>query len=49
MPSRRAYAWNANARNAYAVPLVLDEEVQMQSFRMPIQLLAQSMTNQNNQ
>ena len=49
MPSRRAQAWNANGRNANAVPLVPDKEVQMQIFRTPIQLLAQSMTNQNNQ
>ena len=49
MPSCRAQAWNANARNANAVPLVPDKEVQMQSFRMPIHLLVQSMTNHNNQ
>ena len=48
MPSRRAQACNSNARNANGVPLVPDKEVQMQSFRTPIQLLSQSMTNQNN-
>ena len=32
-----------------AVPLVPNKEVQIQSFRTPIQLLDQSMTNQNNQ
>ena len=41
--------WNANARNANTVPLVPDKEVQMQNFRNPIELLAKSMTNQNNQ
>ena len=49
MPSRRSEEWNANERIANAVPLVPNKEVQMQSFRMPIQILAQSMTNQNNQ
>ena len=49
MPSPRAQAWNVNAHNANIVPLVPDKEVQKQSFRTPIQLLAKSMTNQNNQ
>ena len=48
MPSRRSQAWNANACNANTIPLVTDKEVQMQNFRKPIQLLAKSMTNQNN-
>ena len=48
MPSRRAQAWNANARKANKVPLVPDKEVQMHSFKTPIKLLAQNMTNQNN-
>ena len=49
MPFRRAQALNSNTRNANTVPLVPDKEVQMQSFRMPIHLLVQSMTNHNNQ
>ena len=49
MPSRRAQAWNANARNANTVPLIPDEEVQIQNFRKLIQLLVKSMTNRINQ
>ena len=48
MPSYRAQAWNTYACNTKAVPLVPNKEVQMQSFRTPIQLCAKSMTNQNN-
>ena len=48
MPSQKASAWNVNGRNANAVPLVPDKEVQMQSFRKLIQLLSQNMTNKNN-
>ncbi len=49
MPSRRAQALNANARNANIVPLVPYNEVQMQNFSQPIEIFAKGMTNQNNQ
>ena len=49
MPSSRSLAWNANAGNAYTVPLIQDKEVQMHNVRKPILLLVKSMTNQNNQ
>ena len=48
MAFRRAQAQSSNEHIANAVPLVPDKEVQMQSFRMPIHLLVQSMTNHNN-
>ena len=34
MPSHRAYAWNSNACNANAFPLIPDKEVQMKTFRL---------------
>uniref|UniRef100_M1C426 Uncharacterized protein n=1 Tax=Solanum tuberosum TaxID=4113 RepID=M1C426_SOLTU len=49
MPPRRVNARNANARNANAIPLVPDHDVKNEEFHNAIQLLAQSMTNKNNQ
>ena len=48
MPPRRANARNVNARNANAAPPIPDQEVSNVEFRKTIEMLAQSMTNQNN-
>ena len=48
MPPRRANARNVNARNANAAPPIPDQEVSNAEFRNSIQILAQSMTHQNN-
>ena len=48
MTPRRANTRNANARNANAAPPVLDQIVSTAEFSFSIQMLAQSMTNQNN-
>ena len=49
MPPRRANARNANARNENASPPIPHQEVSNAKFRNAIQMLAQNMTNQNNQ
>ena len=49
MPSRRANARIANARNANAAPPVQDQEVSKVELKNAIQMLVQSMTNQNNE
>ena len=48
MPPRRTNARNMNAKNANTPPPILDQEVSNVEFMNAIQMLAQSMTNQNN-
>ena len=47
--SSRANARNTNSRNANAPPAVPDMKVSNTEFKNAIQMLSQSMTNQNNQ
>ena len=49
MPPCRDKASDANAKNANAYPLLLDQEVSNVKFRNAIQMLAPRMTNKKNQ
>ena len=48
MPPRRANTRNENARNANTTPPIPNQEVSNVEFRKTIEMLAESMTNQNN-
>ena len=48
MPPRRANTRNSNARNANPTLSALDQKVCNAKFRNAIQMMAQTMTNQNN-
>ena len=48
MTPRKANARTGNAINTITAPPVQDQEVSKNEFRNAIQMLAQSMTNQNN-